>query len=77
MTYIMIIKEQIRMNMKEILFVILLLIIFTIVGTLELMPEETHFDRWYAMPECTVEVERGDVFLMEVTAYTSCPSETD
>ena len=64
-------------RMKETLFVLLFLVVFTIVGTLELMPEETHFDRWYATPEYVHEVERGDDLIMTVTAYTSCPSETD
>ena len=63
--------------MKEILFVLLLLIVFTIVGTLELMPEEAVMNRWYAMPELIYEQDRGNDLIMTVTAYTSCPNETD
>ena len=64
-------------RMKEILFVLLLLIVYTIIGTIEVDPAEGVFSYYYAMPELVFEEERGNDLIMTVTAYTSCPNETD
>lgn len=61
--------------MKELLFVMFLLLMYLIVGTVELIPEEGRFNYYHAMPEYVHEEERGDVFIMEITAYTSCSTE--
>ena len=61
--------------MKELLFVLFLLLMYLIVGTVELMPEEGRFSYYYAMPEYVHEEERGNTFIMEITAYTSCITE--
>lgn len=61
--------------MKELLFILLILLLYLIVGTIEANPDEFNGSYYYAMPEYVHEEERGDVFIMEITAYTSCSTE--
>jgi 3D (Asp-Asp-Asp) domain-containing protein len=62
--------------MKEFLFTLLLLIVYTIFGTMEADPKDG-IEYYYKLPECVFEANRGDEFLMTVTAYTSSEDETD
>jgi 3D (Asp-Asp-Asp) domain-containing protein len=62
--------------MKEFMFILLLLIIYTLIGTMEADPKDG-IEYYYTFPECVYEETRGDEFIMTVTAYTSSVDECD
>jgi 3D (Asp-Asp-Asp) domain-containing protein len=57
------------------MIIMFLILLYLIVGTIELTPEELLDGHYHAMPEYVHEEERGDTFIMEITAYTSCVYE--